>query len=323
MKTVVLSAFLMFFIALSVFCNGNLELVNTQKIELDNIMDVKILYSSERVSLFMGTTNTLVIKEYMSENNSQYFANISKSGNIVTIENGRWPFKFLFNNFSRRLEVYLPLAYKNTTSIKTSSGNIEVFDLICSKVAIESSSGSISLSSITADTMNIKSTSGRINVGTAHGEISIVSSSGQIDINQATGIIISKASSGSIVFGTINGNVSAETSSGSIEFGLVTGSVNAKTTSGPIRCTVGESAGNITFNTTSGGVRLNLPYNLQFSFSSRTTSGSLTTPFSDRLSHPVTDRNLTQGIIGGNNASESIPTINIRTSSGFIKIEWI
>ncbi|MDR0495269.1 MAG: hypothetical protein LBG95_06560 [Treponema sp.] len=59
-----------------------MELVNTQEIGLDNIADIKISYSSENISLFMGTTDTLIIKEYMNEDNSGYYARITNSGNI-------------------------------------------------------------------------------------------------------------------------------------------------------------------------------------------------------------------------------------------------
>jgi len=304
MKTIALSVFFIFTIALSAFCGGDLELVNTQEMKLDNIINVKILYSSERISVYMGTTDTLVIKEYMNENNEKYFAKINNTGNTITIENGNRPFRPIFNFFSRRLEVYLPVSYKNTMSIKTSSGNIETSDIFCSDIIIESSSGRISADSITSNKINLKTSSGRIDVGNAGGNISVESSSGRIEIKQ------------------VNGMLTLKTTSGNIELGMVAGSVNAKTSSGRINCTVNENAGDITFNTSSGAVRLYLPQSLSFNFSSRTSSGRLTTPFSDRLSNPVNDRNLTQGIIGNNSGSGSIPKVDIRTSSGSISIEW-
>jgi hypothetical protein len=59
MKKVFFAVFV-FFIAFSAFCGGNwepantLELVNTQEIELHNVTDVSVLYSFERVSVFIG-----------------------------------------------------------------------------------------------------------------------------------------------------------------------------------------------------------------------------------------------------------------------------
>ena len=72
MKTGLFVFFFMFCSALSAFCGGKMELANTQEIDLDTIVDVKISYSSENVSLFMETTDKLIIKEYMSENNNEY-----------------------------------------------------------------------------------------------------------------------------------------------------------------------------------------------------------------------------------------------------------
>jgi len=268
MKTIILSVVFMFIFIFSAFCGGNMELVNSKEIDLNNINDVKIVSSSDKISFFMGTSDKLVIKEYMNEDNIRYYANISAFANTVTVESGRRPFRPFFPTFMRRLEVHFPVSYNNAINIKTSSGIIETSDLICSNITIESSSGNISIKSITADTINIKTTSGNI---------------------------------------VLN---------------MIAGSVNLKTSSGNVNCAVGEKAGNISIETTSGPVRLNLPPNYQFHFSVRSTSGRLTAPFSDRLSNPVTDRNLTQGIIS-NNSSENIPAINIITSSGPIRIEWL
>jgi len=304
MKSITLSIFLVFSLALSAFCGGNLELVNTQEMRLDNINNVRIIYSSEKVSIYMGTTDALVIKEYMNENNNKYFAKINEAGSTLTIENGDRPFRPIFNFFNRRLEVYLPVSYKNAISVKTSSGDIDTSDMYCSDIYIESSSGKISARSITSNKVNLKSSSGRIDVGSINGNIILM------------------AKSGNIIFGAINGSISAETSSGDIELGIVTGAVNAKTSSGKINCTVNENAGDITLYTSSGAVRLYLPRNISCNFSSRTSSGRLTTPFSDRLSIPVNDRNLTQGIIRNNDGSNNISKVDITTSSGSINVEW-
>ncbi|MCL2266930.1 MAG: DUF4097 domain-containing protein, partial [Treponema sp.] len=125
MKPAVLSALLIFYFSVQAFCSGNLELVNEREIETDNINDIKIIYASEKVSIYTGTSEKLVIKEYMSENNSRYYANINITGNTLTVEKGESPIR-LFNNFNRRVEVYLPVSYRNAVNIKTSSGSIDI-----------------------------------------------------------------------------------------------------------------------------------------------------------------------------------------------------
>ena len=276
MKTSLFGFFFMFFFVVSAFCGGNMELVNTQEIDLDNIADVKISYSSEKVSLFMGNTDKLIIKEYMSDNNNKFYARITRSGNMVNIENGQRPLRLFFNVFHKRLEVYLPLSYRNTINIKTSSGKIESsVELFCSNIIIENSSGGITINAITANTIGINTSSGSIDIGTINGEASVNSSSGSIRSQIINGNVNINSSSGSIILNKINGNISAEASSGRIELNLVTGSVNVKTTSGGISCTVAENARDILLSSSSGSVTLNIPRNSLFNFTSRTSSGSL------------------------------------------------
>jgi DUF4097 and DUF4098 domain-containing protein YvlB len=322
MKINILLIYFLFFVSFSAFGSGNIELVNTQELSLDNIVDISILYSSERVSLFMGTTDTLIIKEYMSDDNNRYFARISTSGNSITIGNGRRPFRSIVNAFNRRLEVYLPISYMNNINIRTRSGRIEGANLFCVNITLESSSGNISLNSIAADNVNINTSSGRININHINSNISIKSSSGRIHLEKIQGNISLQSSSGAISIDSIIGDILTQTSSGKIDINSNTGAINASTRSGNISCTVSETIDNITFNTSSGRVELNLPQDQNFNFSSRTSSGRITTPFSDKLSIPVTDRKLVEGVIGeilyGN-----IPLINIRTNSGSIRVNWI
>lgn len=265
MKKVVLTAIFILFTALSAFCGGDMKLVNTQEIELDNITDVKILYSSERISLFTGTTDKLIIKEYMTENNSKYFADIDKIENTVTIKKKRTYFSPYFR---MRIEVYIPASYKNSINIKTASGNIETSDLTCSEITIVSSSGNILMGSIAADSINLRASSGRV------------------------------------------------------ELNITAGSVIAKTSSGNVNCTIGGIIKNMSVTTASGNVKLNLPDNYQFNFTTKTSSGRLSAPFMDKLFIPANNKDIYQGIIGKND-SDNIPAINIKTNSGNVAVNWI
>ncbi|GHT54954.1 protein LiaG [Spirochaetia bacterium] len=286
------------------------NLVNTQEIELGNINDLNIVYTWENVDLFENDTDKLIIKEYMTINKSNYYARITSAGDKIRIEKGKRPFGLgtgiLFNSFSARVEVYLPASYTKNISVKTASGNIKADgEFSCSEISIESSSGNMSIKTLAADTLKLKASSGNIGGETLRGNSNI------------------HTSSGSIIFDNINSNVSAKSSSGRIELKRVTGSVTAEASSGSIRCTVTESAGNISLTAKSGGVTLNLPRNLVFNFSSKTSSGSLSTPFPERLFSPVSDRHTAQGIIGNENISGNNLDINIRTSSGSIKVNWV
>jgi len=287
------------------YCAGVLENpVNVQEIDLKNIDDIIISYRSEKVTLFKNDSDLLIIKEYMSKDDRNYYAKIVNSGNRLSVEAGRRPVSSLFK---ARIEVYIPVSDKNFT-IKTSSGSIEGNDeYAASSVNMESSSGSISVNRIIAKTVNFKASSGSIRCREVNGNTSV------------------HVSSGRIIIGSINGNISAEASSGSIELKLINGSADVKTSSGSIDCTVTENAGDISITSSSGGVSLKLPINFAFNFSSMTSSGGLHTPFSDKLFSPVSNRNSIQGVINGGSTFENqnLKNITIKTTSGSIRINWI
>jgi lia operon protein LiaG len=246
----------------------------------------------------------------MSIDDRKYYARISHSGNKILVEKGRRPFGIgtgiLFNVFSARVEVYIPMSYTRKIVIETTSGKIESEgELFFSGVNIKSSSGNISVDIITADAVSLRASSGHIRGGTINGNTNI------------------HTSSGDIIFDSINGNVSVKASSGRIALKCVTGSVMAETTSGNIQCMVTETAGDIALTASSGGIALELPRNHNFNFSARTSSGHISAPFSDKLFSPISDRHLAQGVIGNEITSNNNSDINIRTNSGSIKIDWV
>ena len=309
MKRTVFIFVLMAINVFSAFCGGiqQQELVNMQEIDLDRIANIEIRYGSDPITVFSTNSNIFVIKEYMTENNSSYYAKITNSGNTLIVEAGRRPWG-LFNAFFRaNIEVYIPVSNRNIT-VRTSSGRIEtVGECIVSLMTIESASGNIMVNAITAQEVNLKTSSGNINCQNVNGNTVIETSSGSIRCSIINGDLFVKSSSGNIVARSINGTAVIESSSGSIY------------------CVATENAGDITITTSSGSVTLDIPRNFAFNFSSRSSSGSLHTPFSDKLYSRLSDRNYIQGVIGGDNVAENqINTnIDIRTSYGSIKVNWI
>jgi len=290
------------------FCGGiqDKELVNVQEIGLEHFDEIEIIYRSEEVVIFSNNSDELILKEYMTDNNSDYYARIVTSGNKLIVEAGRRPVR-LSNPFGVRIEVYIPVSNKNIT-IKTSSGSIKAAgEYTASLMKIESSSGNISVNSITADRINLKASSGSINCKNASGNSTI------------------ETSSGSIVCSIVSGDLSAKSSSGRIAIDQISGSLNAVSTSGSIHCVATENSRDVAITTSSGNVILDIPRNFSFNFSSRSSSGNLRTPFSDKLFSPVSDRNHIQGVIDNNNTSENQITnnISIKTSSGSIRVNWI
>jgi len=286
----------------SAYCGGSsgMKLVNEQELRVDNANGIEILYQSQEITLLKSNSNTLILKEYMNEDNRDYYADVTNAGNRLTIR-GNYPV-FGINTFRARVEVYVPVHFTRDISITTSSGRIVLSDdFAFSRIVLKSSSGGISVNTLTAEMADITTTSGRI------------------ELNRITGALIARSSSGRISGETINGNISVGNTSGGIRFGTVTGSIDAETSSGRITCSVNEITGDINLRSTSGGVELTIPQNSNFNFSARRTSGGLSTPFSDKLFSPVSDGRVAQGVIGDGTPKNSI---DIRTTSGSINVKW-
>ncbi|MDR0670181.1 MAG: DUF4097 domain-containing protein [Treponema sp.] len=272
-------------ISARVYCGGSMEQVNIQELELTDTEIINILYHPwEKVTVYNSGTGNFLVKEYMNRNNRDYFAEITSSGNTLTIKNGRRPFTPLLNTFNARLEIYIPASYKNAITIRTKEGKVEIpGEFVCSKITVESTGGNISVNAISAREANFKTTSGNVSINEADGLVSVQTSSGRVRLNMAGG------------------------------------TTTATTRSGGITCTAAGSAENISLETNSGGITLNLPRGLEFNLSART-SGTLSTPFPEKLSRRPEDKHAAEGVIGEAPAR----TINLRTKYGEpIRIRWV
>jgi len=337
---------------------GRPELANAQEIAPERIGAIVIHYRSGSVVLQRHNSNTIVVREYLSISDSNFFADIARSGNALVIEAGRRP---LTGTFQARLEVFIPASIKDA-EIRSSSGRVEILGgHVFSSLDVESSSGRVSVDSVSADEVNIRSSSGRISVNSIDANrIDIRSSSGAIELGavnraagasaealgeNATSLFSVRSSSGrvsadSIAAGRVNiqnssgrisvnsvtaNMLSANSSSGAIELGMVSGSADIGSSSGRVHSTFTENAGNVSITTGSGSVTLGLPRALAFNFSSRSSSGSLRTPFDDRLFRPLADRNSAQGVVGSGSAlgGEISRNVDIRTRSGSIRVNWV
>ena len=325
MKIFFLAIFFTAFNIITAYCAGAAELVlsNVQEINLEHIDNIDIRYSSENIILFKNSSDTLIIKEYFNRDNSGLHAKITASANELIVSAGDRFRNLTGINFKARIEIYIPDSNKNF-SIVTSSGRIEGKDRhAAASFNIASSSGSININSITADNIGFITASGGIRGETIIGNAELRTSSGNIVFGSASGEVNAASSSGRIEINRISGSLTANSSSGGMKFGITNGSINATTSSGGINCTVIENTDGISITTSSADVFIELPQTISFNFFSRTTSGRLRTPFSDRLSVPLNDRNSVQGIIGENTSgNQERVNININTTSGSINVTW-
>jgi DUF4097 and DUF4098 domain-containing protein YvlB len=292
------------------------DMVNTQQLDMKSVSSVRIAYVSGSVMLFRGDSDSLVIKEYMSIDNSEYYARTSyataaNAAKQLVIEQGKLPASGKLHSY---VEVYIPASFTGAMEVNTASGNIRSDDPFSfSELSLNTASGSTAVNDLNSNTAVL--------ISTASGNISAQ--------NIAVEKIQVSTASGSITVNGIKSNTTAliSTASGSIMAqNIAADEIQISTASGSIRCTVAESTGDIILGTASGDITLGVSKNLGFHFSAtvKDARGRLSTPFSDQLYTPVPGSRSATGTIGAEGLAEhELISIDITTHSGSIQVGWI
>lgn len=337
------------------FEDGNLKLVNTQNISLDNINSINITYYSDDIKFYASDSDELVLKEYGRDSDEDKLAEINTNGDELSINGKRHNgLHFVFFGFSnnRRAEIYLPEKYAGSLRTSTSSGEIssklvlklKTLELSCSsgdiymneayadEINVSTSSGEITFQKAEGK-RNFTSTSGDIKVNSGSGDSSFEASSGEIIIKKAAGQLTATASSGDIYISDSEGPKNIETSSGEITVTNSSGVIKASASSGDIRITANDGGGdigttsgeinyelnevtdNINIEASSGDVSLKIPEATNFNFEADTSSGDIRTFFDDSLSYNRKG-NHASGAVG----EKTDRTIQISTTSGEVNV---
>ncbi len=333
---------------------SNLELVNTQEVDMGDISSVDIRFSSDDVVFYTSDSDKLILKEYMNYTPEDHeLAKITTTGQGVSIQGRRNDRKvFISWNENSRAEIYLPVGYAGSINVNTSSGDI-LSDLVLAltEFVSNSSSGDVYINEIKGENIKITTSSGNITIEKAEGnrqlsatsgdirvfggegDSEVRTSSGNITMENAVGKVYISANSGDIKLFHSIGEKNIKSSSGNITLDNVTGLVEITSSSGDVRImalssagTISTSSGNIlyeldevtddiTIKANSGDVTLSLPREITCDFAARTTSGSINTFFDDALSYDE-DREKAEGMVGEGEDR----MIRIDTTSGNIKV---
>lgn len=255
---------------------NSVELVNTQEIAMDEIQKISICYISESIKLYETEGDTLILKEYFNEDDPELFAKIEKEGDAILIRNGIRP--VLFSFLRGYVELFIPKGYYGVLHAKTVSGKIKAEDrLVLSELTISNTSGRIELKDITAGNAVLSTVSGAIEVGDMKAVADVHSTSGAIRVASAAG---------SGCYHTVSGAIE-------VAYHAVTGDIQA--------------------GTTSGRIRLLLPWDLSFTIGASSVSGAIQTEFPGSLSG---GRRTLTGRVGA--APEA--HVDLKTVSGKIEV---
>lgn len=273
------------------------QMANELRFDMEDISDLTISYDEEKVTFFESSSDELVIREYMTENKSSYYAKVDQRDGSIKISEGGKP--FFKSGFSRYIEVYFPVSYAGNLTVTTTDGNIDLanMELKLSALRIDSTSGTVDLKGADAKVIHISSTKGTLKLGSLKG--------GQIRL---------ETTSGSTVCERLEGEVSYTSTSGDAEIKSAVGCGSYKAdNSGKLDVTYLEVTGDLYLFNKNDDVHIILPENLEFEFQAATKNGSVSTNFQEAL---TVDGRTAKGTVG----SHPSVTVALETKNGNIEV---
>lgn len=298
-KTITLGLALILSLFTFVSCSNSKssQMANELRFSLDGISSLTISYDEEKITFFESDGDDLVIKEYMTENKSSYYAKVTEGNESIHISEGSKP--FFKDGFSRYIEVYLPESYHENLTATSTNGDIDFsgMSLALSMLRIDSSSGAVTLDNAVASDIHLSSTSGTIDLG-------------NIEANQ----IRLETTSGSVICTELSGNVTYTSTSGNADIKSAIGAGNYKANnSGSLNVVYSEVNGDLSFFNKNDSITLTLPKNLEFKFQATTKNGSVSTNFQQDV---TVNGRTTSGVVGDN----PTVTVKIETNNGDIEV---
>lgn len=275
----------------------NAEIANELHFSLEGISEVAVSYDEEPVTFYSAESNELVIKEYMTKNRKSFYAHVKQNDDSIHISEGGKP--FFKSGFSRRIEVYLPASYRETLTVTTTDGNIDLtnVELQLSRLRIDSTAGTVDIKSAAASGIHLSTTSGLLNLGSLEAK--------DIRLDTTSGSVICDRLAGKVEYTSTSGNADIKSAVGS-------GSYKANN-SGSLDVEYTEVTGDLYFFNKNDDIDLTLPEDLSFEFEAETKNGSVSTTFQECI---TVDGRITRGAVG----ADPVVSVRLETNNGNIEV---
>lgn len=320
---------------------GSVSLIQEQQFDVSGVEKLAVSYekNSQDVFLYESEGSAVIVREYANYAvEESALSRISLNGSTLTVQGVREKGSWIGVNRYRYTEILLPadyagameiatasgeigidreLALKKELKLSSASGDITAGKAAASEIRISSTSGEVRLGDLASETLFIATTSGDITTGKAvSSEIRVSAASGEVRLGDlAAEKLRIGTTSGDIHAAKAEGKFSISSTSGTVMLDDGSGCGTVETTSGDIRLFLAALTGDLTVNSASGGVAINLPETTAFDFSADTVSGGINTFFDDVLSFSKKGDRATGSVGGGGH------TIKITTTSGDIRLK--
>jgi DUF4097 and DUF4098 domain-containing protein YvlB len=236
------------------FALGTLDLVNSQTLDMNLVENLIVSYSSDNIVLLESNDSSLVLKEFMTRNNPEYFAKIDNSQGAITIRNGKRPWLI-----RTRIEIYIPKTFTDNLVVNLRSGNLTTnYRMKHKAINLSVSSGNLKTSNISSDNVVVEVSSGNIDILELIGnDLTIRNGSGNIYINSFQGKANAVNRSGAIVVSNFVGEGTFDVKSGNIDL------------------IVNDIFGDIYLSCNSGTIDLIMGRNISFFLNAEVRSGTI------------------------------------------------
>lgn len=270
---------------------------NELEFSLSDVSQVTISYDEEPITFFAGDSDKLMIKEYMTDNDKRYFAKVEEASGSIKISEGNKP--LLHGDFSRYVEVYLPVSYQENLTVTTTDGKIDLsgVPLELSSLRVDSTSGTVQIENAVARNIHLSTTSGKLELGSLQGT--------QIKLETTSGTLVCEELDGDVTYTSTSGDADIKSAIGS-------GSYRADQ-SGKLDVTYTEVTGDLSLFNKNDKANLTIPATLDFDFKATTKNGSISTTFQQNVS---VEGETVRGTVGEN----PNVTISVETKNGDIQV---
>lgn len=190
------------------------KLINTQKWSTSGLTAISIVYKTDVVKILPNSSDKIILKEYLTENKSAYYATSTIKDAMLNIKLGSRP----ATSYASRIEIYIPDNFKGSTNIDVTTGLIEIGNISSRRVAANSTSGLITINNYSGD-LNCYTNTGIVLINDCVLQGKVQTKSGGIDlklngINGDFKVISNTGSLTANILDSIDFNISASTDTG-------------------------------------------------------------------------------------------------------------
>ncbi|AKP66475.1 DUF4097 family beta strand repeat-containing protein [Companilactobacillus ginsenosidimutans] len=275
----------------------SLKLVNEQKFSIEELNHLDVTYKSVELTVLPISGNKVILREYMSRNNSNYYAHSLISNHVLSIAQGNYPNLL---PLKARVQVLIPTSFIGGLRLSNGSGTANLYDLKnLETIKVDLNSGVARLKNISTGNLAIISKSG----------------SAKLDNVKSDDLLKVYVKSGTVKFNNLLANAIDITAiSGSIRGQNLVGGGNIKSHSGIISISVKDLTQDLHLNAKSGAIKITCVPELNYSFDISAKSGIVHAPAMATKIHD------TQSFKDGSVGDDPKFTIYAMAVSGAIKL---